>query len=112
MRPLAGGEDREGVVDRVRQAGGGSQGVMAPPHGRGQLPSERGVAPEVLAQVAHGEGHVAGFVLKGEVGDAGGDRIGGVALDEGEQGEERPLAEHGEEKGGDGPLGLVEECLQ
>ncbi len=96
------------------------------PTGRPSTPARRGVAarpppaarpqrrvgPEVLAQVPHGEGDVAGLVLEGEVGDAGGHGIGRVALEERQERQKRPLAQHRQQEGGDRPVRLVEQGLQ
>ena len=75
-------------------------------------PSRPASDGDVVLEVAHAEGHVAGLVLEGQVGDAAGDRVGGVGLEEGEEVEERSLARGPTSRNAAGEVGLVEQGLQ
>ena len=59
--------------------------------------------------MGHAEGDMAGFILGRQPADGFGDRIGCEPGDEPEQGKKSSLAEHGEQKGGDGEVGFVDQ---
>ena len=111
-RDGAGGQQHQGVEDLVVEPGGGPQRGVAAFDGPGQAGAKVGLDLGVALEVAERERHVAGLVLAGEVGDATGQRVGGVALEEAEQRHERALAHHRQQERRRGEVGLVEQRLQ
>ncbi len=107
-----GGEQDEGVEHVVVEPGRVLQGAVAPLDGAGEAVAQVGFEREVAFEVGHRERDVAGLVVARQVGDAAGQRVGGVAFEEAEQREERALAHHRQEERGDGEVGLVEQRLQ
>ena len=70
------------------------------------------VLAQVVADVGHAELDVPGLVDAGPPADLGRHRVRGVVLDEPQQVEERPLAQHRQQERGDREVVLVEERLE
>ena len=110
-RPVPGGQDHQGVEDVGVEPGGVARASWRRSTAAASRP-QIGLGLELVLEVAHAEGDVAGLVLQGQVGDPPGDRIGGVGLEEGQQVEERSLPEDRQQERGGGEVGLVEQGLQ
>jgi hypothetical protein len=82
---------------------------VPPLDGRPQTGPQRWVQPTLMLEVGHAEGDVARFVLSCEVGYAPRDRVRCVGLEETEQTEKSPFAQHREQKRRQGKVGLLEQ---
>ena len=80
--------------------------------GRAEAVSVGGIATQMLAQMPEGERHMAAFVLKGEMGDLGGDRVGSVAVQKRQKGEKGSFSQDRKQEGCHGPVRLIEQRLQ
>src|SRR5688500_18679744 len=81
----AGRQQQQRVKHLVVEAGRVPQRVVTTTDRVGQTRPEFGLAGEMLAQMREAERHVPRFILRGEPGDGGRDRIGSVTLDKPEK---------------------------
>lgn len=92
-RPCPRREKSEGVKDLLIQSGGLGERVMTPVDSPGEALTRTRVKSNHVLQVAHPEGDVPRFILRGESGDLPCDGVGRMLLKKPGQVQERSFTE-------------------
>ena len=76
-----------------------TKGIVPAMHGVGEARAQTGIFGCAMAQVGQAKSDMPRFVLRGQASHRGCDRIRCVLLDQPEQRQKRPLAEHRKQEG-------------